>query len=130
MLLEERIRASETHQFRVIFNDTLNDKGNLFGGRAMLWMDEVAYITAIRFSHMKVVTVCVENVKFKKAILPGSLVEIIGNVIKVGSAKIEIQVEIFVESSESGQREKAIWATFFFAVVDANNKPISLGNYK
>jgi acyl-CoA hydrolase len=48
MHITERIRISETHQFRMIFNNSLNDNGNLFGRQAMKWMDEVAYITAIR----------------------------------------------------------------------------------
>jgi len=130
MLLDERIKSAETHQFRIIFNDTLNDNGSLFGGSAMLWMDEVAYITAIRFSRMKVVTVYIEKVKFKKAILPGSLVELIGKVIKVGRVKIEIQVEIYVETTGSDKREKAVESTFLFAAIDANKKPICFENYK
>lgn len=53
MGLLERIKKSETKQFKIIFQSSLNDHETLFGGIAMQWMDEVAYITAIRYSKKK-----------------------------------------------------------------------------
>ena len=124
MQLSECIQNTETHQFRMVFPNTLNDNGNLFGGIVMQWMDEVAYITAIRFTRMKVVTFSVDNLKFKKAITPGSMVEIIGRVAKVGKVKLVIQVEIFVENSDSDLRENAVEASFTFAAVNSSNMPV------
>ncbi len=126
MNIEDRTKNSETHQFHIIFPNAVNDNGILFGGRAMQWMDEVAYISAIRFTRTKVVTVSVNNLKFKKAIKPGELVDIIGKVIKVGRVKIGIQVDIFVENSVSDIREKAVEAIFTFTAVNEDNKPIAL----
>jgi acyl-CoA hydrolase len=126
MQLSECIQSAESHQFRIVFQNVLNDNSNLFGGFTMQWMDEVAYITAIRFTRMKVVTVSVNNLKFKKAIKAGEMVEIIGRVIKVSRMKIEIQVELFVEKSDSDHREKAIEATFTFAAVNNENKPVAI----
>jgi acyl-CoA hydrolase len=130
MHLENRFKSTETHQFRMIFNNTLNDNGSLFGGLAMQWMDEVAYITAIRFTRQKVVTVKVQSIKFIKVINPGSMIEIIGQVVKAGNVQIEILVEIFVETSDSDQREKAIRSTFIFAAINDKNSPIRLDRSK
>jgi acyl-CoA hydrolase len=130
MSLAERIENTETHQFRLIFQNTLNDNGNLFGGLAMKWMDEVAYITATRFTRMKVVTVSVEKVSFRKAIKPGSMVEIIGRVLHVGNVKIDIRVEIFVENAASDLREKAVEAAFTFAAINGNDKPTCIDKDK
>ena len=126
MRTEDRIKSTETHQFRMVMPQTLNDNGNLFGGTAMQWMDEVAYITALRFTRMKVVTVAVENLKFRKAIKPGSMAEIIGRVISARRVKITIQVEIFVENTDSDFREKAVDALFTFAAVNHENKPVCI----
>lgn len=60
--MDDRIMKSETKQFKVIFPHTLNDHDTLFGGIAMQWMNEVAYIVAFRFSRKKVVTVSAEKV--------------------------------------------------------------------
>jgi len=124
MLTEERTRHSETHQFRMIFSKSLNDNGNLFGGLLMKWMDEVAYITAIRFTRMTVVTVSVDNLRFLKAIKSGSMIETIGRVQKTGNVKIGIQVEIYVETPDSDIREKAAEAVFTFAAINKNNQSI------
>jgi len=80
ILPEGRIRYSETHQFRMIFNKSLNGTGNLFSGLPMKWMYEVAYITAIRFTRITVVTVSVHNLRFLIAIKLGSVIGPIGRV--------------------------------------------------
>jgi len=126
MQLSERIQNAETHQFRMVFQNSLNDNGNLFGGFAMQWMDEVAYITAIRFTRMKVVTVSVDSLKFKEAIKPGSMLEIIGRVSKAGKVKLEIRIEAIVENQESGARTKAVEAIFTFAAINGKGQPIPL----
>jgi acyl-CoA hydrolase len=126
----ERISSTETHQFRMIFNDALNDNEVLFGGLAMKWMDEVAYITALRYTRMKVVTVSVDNLKFLQTIKPGSMIEIIGRVVKAGNVKIKIQVKIFVETTNSDLREKAVEATFTFAAINDDYKPICIDKNK
>jgi acyl-CoA hydrolase len=126
MQLSERIQNTETHQFRMILHNSLNDNGSLFGGFAMQWMDEVAYITAIRFTRLKVVTVAVDRLKFIKAVKPGEMAEIIGKVSKVGRVKLDIKVDIYVENSDSDQREKAVEASFTFAAVNKDNKPVCI----
>ena len=63
-MMEERIIQSETRQFKAIFPNTLNANETLFGGQAMKWMDEVAYITATRFTRQKMFTVNTENIYF------------------------------------------------------------------
>ncbi len=124
MQLSAFMQNAETHQFRMVFQNALNDNGNLFGGIVMKWMDEVAYITAIRFTRMKVVTVSVDKLKFKKAVKPGEMVEIIGKVSKAGRVKLDIQVDVFVENAYSDVREKAIEASFTFAAISCRNKPV------
>jgi acyl-CoA hydrolase len=90
-----------TRKFKVIFPSTLNDHDTLFGGIAMQWMDEVAYITATRFTRMKMVTVSSEKVNFLLPMKSGTIAEIIGRAVKTKSVKIEIQVEIFMEDMYS-----------------------------
>ena len=126
MTTEERIEMSETRQFKIVFHNSLNDQGNLFGGIAMQWMDEVAYITAMRFTKMKVVTVSSEKMEFLKMIKLGSIIEIIGIVVKVGRVKINIKVEIYIEEPDSFARNKAVEVVFTFAAINENNSPVRL----
>jgi acyl-CoA hydrolase len=53
--MEEKIMKAVTRQFRVISPYSLNDHDSLLGGNALKWMSEVAYITATRFTRIKMV---------------------------------------------------------------------------
>jgi len=121
--MEERIRLSETRQFKAIFPNTLNANDTLFGGIAMKWLDEVAYITATRFTRQRMVTINTENIKFIKAVNPNTIVEIIGRVEKAGAVRLRVKVEIFVEEMYGQNREKAIEGIFVFASLDENKHP-------
>ena len=124
--MDNRLLISETRQYKVIFPTTLNDNETLFGGIAMQWMDEVAYITATRFVRKKMVTVAVKKVNFILPVKAGKIAEIIGKVINVGVAKIEILVEIYIEEMYSDKKEKAIDAIFVFAAINNFSKPIRI----
>ncbi len=126
MEIEERIAKSETRQFKVIIPNVLNANNTLFGGIAMQWMDEVAYITATRFTRQKVVTVSSDKINFKHAVPYGTIAEIIGKIVNIRGIKIDIQVEVFVEEMFSEVRFKAINAIFTFVVIDDKHKPIKI----
>jgi acyl-CoA hydrolase len=122
-IMDEQIRLSETRQFKAIFPNTLNANDTLFGGQAMQWMDEVAYITATRFTRQRMFTVNTENIKFLKAVNPDSIVEVIGRVEKAEAVKLKVRVEIFVEEMYGQGRDKAIEGVFVFASLDENKRP-------
>ncbi|HDP75187.1 MAG TPA: acyl-CoA thioesterase [Bacteroidales bacterium] len=124
--------SSKTTQYRVMFPRDLNNNGTLFGGLAMQWLDldEVAYITATLFSGKKIVTVSVCKVNFIAPVLLNTIVEISSDVQKVGSTKMEVLVEIYQEDMYSNSRNKVVDATFIFAAVDEDNKPIRLMDSK
>ena len=126
MNIEEKIKASETHIFKAVFPDTTNHCDTLFGGTAMYLMDEVAFITATRFSRQRVVTVCSDRIDFKKPIPAGTFVELIGRVVHLGNTSLKVHVEIFVEQMYSEGREKAISGEFTFVAIDENRKPIKV----
>ncbi|MGE0077136.1 MAG: acyl-CoA thioesterase [Bacteroidales bacterium] len=119
------INEKTTH-YKVVFPRDLNNNGTLFGGLAMQWMDEVAYIAATRYARKKMVTVSVSKINFIAPVVPNVIVEVSGTVQKVSSAKMEVLVEIFQEDMYSDSRNKAVDATFIFAAVDKNNKPVRL----
>ena len=121
--MEERIIESETRQCKAIFPGTLNANETLFGGQAMQWMDEVAYITATRFTRKKMFTVSTDNIKFLKTVSPGMFAEIVGKVEKVGSVKLHVKIEIWAEEMYGTERYKAIEGTFIFASLNVNLKP-------
>lgn len=126
MDLEEKIQKSETRIFKAVFPNTTNHYDTLFGGTAMHLMDEVAFITATRFSRKRVVTVSSDRIDFTKPIPAGSIIELIGRVVHIGNTSFKVQVDIFIEEMYSFQREKAINGTFTFVAVDENKTPVKV----
>jgi acyl-CoA hydrolase len=125
-LRESKVENSVTRVFKAVFPNTTNHYDTLFGGTAMLYMDEVAFITATRFSRQKMVTVSSDRIDFKRPIPHGTIIELIGKVTYVGSTSLKIRVDIFIEEMYSEIREKAITGEFTFVAIDENKKPIKI----
>ena len=124
--IEQRIEASKTSLFKAVFPNTVNHYDTLFGGTALQLMDEVAFITATRFSRKRVVTVSSERVDFKQPIPAGTLVELMGKVTKVENTSLKVKVEIFIEQMYSEERERAIRGEFSFVAIDEDKNPVSV----
>ena len=92
----------------------------------MLLMDEVAFITATRYTRKKVVTVSSDRINFNKPIPAGTIIELIGKVSHVGNTSLSVQVEIYIEEMYSVRREQAITGTFTFVAIDDQKKPVKI----
>lgn len=123
---EERIEKSITRIFKAVFPDSTNHYDTLFGGTAMHLMDEVAFITATRFTRKRVVTVSSDRIDFTKPIPSGTIIELIGKVVHIGNTSLKVLVEIYIEEMYSETRQKAITGTFTFVAIDENKKPMKV----
>ncbi|PSL31879.1 acyl-CoA thioesterase [Chitinophaga ginsengisoli] len=123
MAYEKQIADSVTRIFKAVFPNTVNHYDTLFGGTAMQLMDEAAFITATRFSRMRMVTVSSDRIDFKMAIPHGTIIELVGTVIHVGTTSLKVEVDIYVEQMYNTHREKAISGTFTFVAIDEQKKP-------
>jgi acyl-CoA hydrolase len=126
MTIEEKILAAETRIFKAVFPNTTNHYDTLFGGTAMMMMDEVAFITATRFSRQIMVTVSSDRIDFTKPIPAGTIVELIGSITHIGTTSMKVRVDIFVEQMYSDHREKAVSGEFSFVAIDENKKPTAI----
>lgn len=126
MNLQERIENSKTSLFKAVFPNTTNHYDTLFGGTAMQLMDEVAFITATRFARKKMVTISSDKINFTSPIPAGTIIELIGEVSRIGNTSLDIKVNIYIEKMYSQEREKAISGSFTFVAVDDDKKPTSI----
>ena len=124
--LAQRVKDSETHIFKAVFPNTTNHYDTLFGGTALQLMDEVAFITATRFTRLKMVTVSSDQVDFKQPIPAGSFIELIGKVVSVGTTSLKAQVDIYLEQMYEEKRQKAISGNFTFVAIDEKRNPLNI----
>ncbi|MCJ8302005.1 acyl-CoA thioesterase [Shewanella sp.] len=122
-MMNARIEQSEARVIKAIFPSITNHHNTLFGGEALAWMDETAFIAATRFCRKPLVTVSSDRIDFNKAIPAGSLAEIIARVIHVGNTSLKVEVNIFVEDMYRDHREHAIRGVFTFVAVDDDRQP-------
>lgn len=123
---KERLAASETRLCKAVLPNTTNHYNTLFGGTAMLLMDEVAFICATRFARKRVVTASSDRIDFKRPIPAGTIIELVARVSYVGRTSLKVRVDILVEGMFSFECEKAISGELTFVAVDENKNPISV----
>lgn len=126
MTREEKIQQSETRIFKAVFPNTTNHYDTLFGGTAMQLMDEVAFITATRYSRQRMVTVSSDRIDFKKPIPAGTIIELVGKVAYTGNTSLKVRVDIFIEQMYSDEREKAVSGEFTFVAIDEHKVPVKI----
>ncbi|GAB3313541.1 acyl-CoA thioesterase [Larkinella ripae] len=124
--LDEKIKLAETRVFKAVFPNTTNHYDTLFGGTAMQMMDEIAFITATRFTRKRVVTVSSDKINFNKPIPAGTIVELVGSVAQIGNTSLKIDVEIYVEEMYSDHRERAVHGSFTFVAIDEHKNPVKV----
>ncbi len=120
----DRIAHSKTRITRQVFPHDTNPIGTLYGGTALQWMDEVAFLTATRFARCQIVTVSMDRVDFKVPIQQGAIVELVGEIVRVGNTSLGVHVQILVEDIESGARTLAIDGNLAMVAVDKNMQPV------
>ncbi|WP_105171400.1 acyl-CoA thioesterase [Pseudoalteromonas sp. T1lg24] len=122
-IIEQRIKDSVTSVTKTVFPGRTNHHNTLFGGDALAWMDEVAFIAATRFCRKPLVTISSDRVDFKEAIPAGSFAELVAKVVHVGNTSLKIEVVIYLETMHKDDKHQAISGSFTFVAVDAEHKP-------
>lgn len=123
-LLAKRIEYAVTRVTKTVFPGRTNHHNTLFGGEALAWMDEAAFIAATRFCRKPLVTVCSDRVDFKESIPAGSIIELVARIDYVGRTSIKVNVDIFVENMYDDNQHKAISGNFTFVALGPDRKPI------
>lgn len=123
MDIEEKKEKARTRLFKAVFPGETNHYDTLFGGTALQWMDEVAFIAATRFTREKVVTVSSDKVVFKTPIPSGSLVELDAQIVRVGNTSVEVKVDVYKEDMYSDTRILALSGSFVMVATGRSKAP-------
>ncbi|MFN4073477.1 MAG: acyl-CoA thioesterase [Thermus sp.] len=115
----------ETRMVHTVFPGETNHYGTLFGGTALAWMDQAAFVAATRHARRKVVTVHSDAVDFKHPVPLGAIVELKAQVVEVGRTSMRVEVEMWVEPIEPGvEAYLAAKGGFVLVAVDEEGRPV------
>ena len=124
--LAERVKASETRTAKVVAPGTTNSYNTLSGGTLLGWMDEIAAISASRFSRFNVVTASLDRIDFKHPIPAGSMVELVANVTRLGRTSLQVIVDVYVEHLHTTDRLHAVTGLFTMVAIDDDRRPVAI----
>lgn len=124
--IAQRTQSSITRVTKTIFPSMTNHHNTLFGGQALAWMDDVAFVAATRFCRKPLVTVSSEKIDFKEPIPEGTFAELVAQVVYVGNTSLKVQVDIFLENMYEDNQHKAISGIFSFVALDENKRPTAV----
>lgn len=104
-----------------------NANGDIFGGWIMSQMDIAGGILAKEVAGSAVVTVAVDTMKFIKPVKVGDVVCCYGEIVKVGTTSVTLNLEVWVKpilrQTEDGcPRFKVTEAAFTYVAIDADGK--------
>lgn len=124
---QNRTEQSRTRITKLVFPHDTNPIGTLYGGTALQWMDEVAFLTATRYARRQVVTVSMDRVDFKVPIPQGAIVEMVGEVTRVGRTSMTVTVKILLENTSTSVQQLAIEGHLVMVAVDDQMEPVAIG---
>ncbi|ADX68590.1 Uncharacterized acyl-CoA thioester hydrolase HI_0827 [Weeksella virosa] len=124
--LQKRVKNAETVVYKAVFPGDTNHHNTMFGGTVLSYMDEVAFLTATRFSRKPIVTVSSDKINFEHSIPSGTIVKVVGKVAEIGRTSMKVFIEVFIESMYREGSELAITGTFTLVAINENKRPVAI----
>lgn len=118
--------AVETRMVFPVFPRDTNHYHTLFGGMAMAWMDQAAFICATRWARRPVVTVHSSAVDFHQPIPEGTIVEVVAQVAATGRTSMRIAVSLYIEPMDRPERQLACNGEFVLVALDETLRPTAV----
>ena len=106
--------------------DMANFAGKVHGGTLLKFLDQVAYSCASRYAGTYAVTLSVDRVLFRDAILVGELVSFSATVNYTGRTSLEVGIRVDTENIRDGTRRHTNSSYFTMVAVDDAGNPVSV----
>lgn len=113
---------------KIVMARDIGIHGNLFGGTLMAWIDEAAAAFATEYCYTpNMVTVRVGELVFRKPMKAGQHLRIYGEVAKLGTTSITLDLEARKYSLYSGEESVICTTSFTFVRIDDDGTPTAIG---
>jgi acyl-CoA hydrolase len=107
----------------VVRQEHLNQYGNLFGGRVLSVIDELAFVACARtYPKNNFVTRVVEDAAFISPAVLGDLLEFNFGIEKVGRTSVRVRAEMIIYNGKTGKASKSFDGCVVMVCVDSEGK--------
>ncbi|WP_134701555.1 acyl-CoA thioesterase [Ammoniphilus sp. YIM 78166] len=111
------------HTSLVLPPDT-NHYDNIFGGKVLAYLDEVAGISAMKHCQTAVVTASFDSVDFLNPVKRGDAIRVEAFVTWTGRSSMEIFAQVSSENLQAGTKQLTATSFITMVAVDENGKSI------
>ena len=100
---------------------------NMFGGHIMSLIDDAAAAYACQICDtLRVVTIKIDELIFKKPIKAGNIVKVYGKVKEFGNTSVTLYVEVRKHNVYTGKQEVVTHTNIKFVRIDDEGNPLSI----
>ena len=101
--------------------------GNLFGGKALAWIDASAAAYAMQVCDTpRIVTIKIDECLFKKPAKEGQLLKVYGNVNHIGNTSVKLYIEARAHNVYTGNQTTVVSTYITFVRIDEDGNPIPI----
>jgi acyl-CoA hydrolase len=104
---------------KLVLPQHLNHYGYLFGGNLLKWVDEYAWIAAVRdYPGRRFVTIGMDRVEFHRSVREGTILRFDIAQGKKGNTSVRYDATVFAEDPESGREESIFTTSITYVCLD------------
>lgn len=96
-------RSCSCEQSYIVRNEHINGNGRLFGGQLLMWIDDIAGVTARRYCGKNITTACIDNLEFLAGAYQNETIVLNAAITYVGKTSMEVTVKTYCETLD-GER--------------------------
>lgn len=119
-------KESYTELQRLVLPPDTNVYSDLYGGRLVEWIDNVAGIVAARHSRRRNVTGSIDNLFFLSPINLGDIVHMTGRVNYVHKSTMEIEVDVSSEEGLTGEKSFTTTCLLTYVAITKDGRPTEI----
>ncbi|WP_153099733.1 acyl-CoA thioesterase [Paraburkholderia hayleyella] len=108
---------------------SVNFGGKVHGGALMKWIDETAYACSAVWSGRYCVTVSVGNIRFRRPVLVGNLVELRARIVNTGRTSMHIHVSVHAGDPKGGELLQTTDCLVVMVAVNENGQPVPVPSF-
>lgn len=116
-------KESYTELQRLVLPPDTNIFNDLYGGRLVEWIDNVAAIVATKHSRRRTVTGSIDSLFFLSPINLGDIVHLTGRINYVHKSTMEIQVDVYSEEGLTGEKSFTTTCMLTYVAITQDGRP-------
>jgi acyl-CoA hydrolase len=120
--------AGQVRVAELVLPGQTNHRGIVHGAAALAWLSKAALVAASRDTRRTLVMASSDRLDFVAPARSGDIVEITAQVVRRGRRSVRVETTMAAESPLSGERRLCTRAGFVFVAIDADGRPVPLGD--